>query len=312
MSSVIPDSITEIGGRVDNVHLFLILMMVFWFIACNVVMIYFMFRYRRKSEDQEVTPIKGHHLLEVAWTVIPTVLVLIIFYFGIDVWTDMRTPPENAMEIKVKAQKWSWSFTYPDGQNTAVDLYVPQGEPVKLIMNSADVLHSLFIPEFRVKEDVVPSMFTYLWFQADKPGVYNIFCTEYCGKDHSAMLGKVHVLDPETWERFQLRQPLDPNEVPKTPMENGRDLYTKRGCGGCHSTDGNTVVGPTFAGLFGREELMADGSTIVVDENYLAESIKYPKAKVVKGYPDNQMPSFDGQLDDDQISDIITFIKSLD
>lgn len=305
---------TEIGTRVDNVQIFLIFMMVFWFIACNAVLVYFMLKYRRKSLADRTPDLKGHHLLEIIWTVVPTILCVIIFLYGINVWEDLQTPPENAMDIQVEAQKWSWVFKYPDGRVTAEDLYVPEGKPVRLVMKSKDVLHSLFIPEFRVKEDVTPSIYTYLWFQGDVAGTYNIFCTEYCGKDHSAMLGKVHVLDMETWERFENKLPLDPNEVPKTPLEAGEELYVKRGCKGCHSTDGSKVIGPTFLGLYNRESVVTENGndiTIKADENYLVESINNPKAKLVKGYDPNAMPAFEGSLTDEDLNNLIAFIKTI-
>ncbi len=311
MSELFSGQVTELGGRVDTVQFFLILVMAFWFVACNAVLVYFMLKYRRKSPDQKVSNVKGNHLLEMAWTVIPTIMVIVIFVYGINVWTDLRTPPEDAMQINVTAQRWSWGFKYPNGRTTAGDLYVPQGVPVKLNMLSSDVLHSLFIPEFRVKEDVVPSLFTHLWFQAEKVGIYNLFCTEYCGDDHSAMLGKVHVLDPDTWERFEKNLPLDPNAVPLTPLENGKELFTKRACIGCHSIDGSPANGPTFLGIYGKQETLSDGSVITVDDNYIMESIKRPNVKLVQGYPTGLMPAFEGQLSDEDIADIITYIKTL-
>jgi cytochrome c oxidase subunit 2 len=310
--------VTELGARVDTVQLALILLMGFWFIACNAVMVYFLFRYKRKGPEDETSTARGNHMLEVVWTVVPTIIVVIIFVAGIDVWTDMRTPPENTMDIRVRGQKWSWTFIYEGNQNPELsgrvspsDLYIPAGVPVKFNMKSQDVLHSMFIPEFRVKEDVVPSQFTYLWFQADKPGVYNIFCTEYCGDQHSGMLGKVYVLDQAAWERFLANEPIDPKEKKRTPLENGEYLYVKYNCKGCHSIDGTANIGPTFQGLYGREEIMADNATITADDNYIMESIKQPEAKLVKGFAGGQMPAFEGLLTDDQIADIITYIKTL-
>ena len=320
MSSMFPNQVTELGARVDTVQFFLIAVMAFWFVACNAVMVYMLLKYRRTSDTQETSTVKGHHLLEMAWTIIPTIMVGIIFYFGINVWTDMRQPPEDAMEIRVQGQKWSWSFTYVDGpeslqgRNTAEDLYVPQGQPIKLTMKSADVLHSFFVPEFRIKEDVVPSLFTTLWFKADKAGEYNIFCTEYCGDNHSQMFGKVHVLDPETWLRFVNKEPLDPNDRPKTPLELGEELYVKRACKGCHSTDGLAIIGPSFKGLYGKtESVMINGveSQVTVDDNYIMESIKQPEAKLVTGYPAKTMPAYEGQLTDEDIANLITYIKTL-
>ena len=316
MSELFPRGITEIGDRVDNVQIFLIIVMVFWYIACNAVLVYFMFRYKRKGPDDKVSTIKGSHTLEWIWTLIPTVMCAIIFFYGVQVWEEMRTMPDDSESyvVEVTGKKWSWTFRHPDGRIEARDLYVPQGKKVKLKMNSLDVLHSFFIPAFRVKEDVVPSFYTYLWFKADKPGSYRVFCTEYCGDDHSVMMAQVHVLDPETWLRFENNEPLDPNKKILTPLENGEELYVKQGCNSCHTTDGAAAVGPSFAGLFGKEEvILVNGAEkmIEVDDNYLRKSIVNPNSEIVKGYPAGQMPAFEGLLSETDIADLITYIKSL-
>jgi len=331
MSSWIPDSVTELGGRADMVQLWLIILMVFWFVACNGAMIYFLMKYKRKGPDDKVLAVRGNHLLEIVWTVVPSIIVIIIFVAGIGVWTDLRTPPDDSFEIRVRGQKWSWSFEYIDpdheygenldGRIVPADLYVPVGRNIRFNMKSNDVLHSMFIPEFRVKEDVVPSMFTHLWFRAEVPGSYNIFCTEYCGDKHSGMLGKVHVLDEATWERFINNEPLDPRDRPLTPVESGENLYVKHNCKGCHSVDGTTTIGPTFKGLMAMQsrdfsnvkavDFTADGNREAAVENYIMQSIKQPESQLVKGFPAGQMPAFEGIITDNEIADIITYIKSL-
>ncbi len=327
MSELFP-YVTELGKDVDIIQIALIATMAFWFLACNAVMVYFLLKYRRKGPNDKVSTIHGNHTLEVVWTVVPTILCLIIFWVGMEVWDDMRTMPEDALEVKVNARKWAWTFTYSDpkgeyifdtpegevkldGKVVPGELYVPVGQKVKFTMTSEDVIHSMYVPEFRVKEDIVPSLYTYLWFQADKPGVYNIFCTEYCGDDHSGMLGKVHVLDMATWERFVRDQPLDPRDKKRVGAELGEYLYVQNNCKGCHTADGSKSVGPTFKNLIGRSELMEGDSTLVVDENYIRESILVPKAKIVKGYPSNQMTSFEGILSDKDIDAIIDYMKTL-
>jgi len=309
MSSVFPEYATEAARQVDHVQFFIFLVMAFWFIACNAVLVYFVFRYKRKGPDDKVSTVKGNHTLEVVWTVIPTILVLGIFYYGIKVWAGTRTMPDDkdAYVVDITGQKWSWSYRYPDGQTTDQDLYVPQGEVVKLRMNSLDVLHSFFIPEFRIKEDVVPSFYTYLWFKADRAGVYNIFCTEYCGNRHSQMLGKLHVLTPEEWAAFKAK---DYFEV-LTPLEHGKDLYVKKACVGCHTTDGSASIGPTFKGIIGRQETLTDGRTLTVDFDYIERSINKPDDEIVAGYPKGQMPAFEGQLTKQDIQDIYTFLETL-
>ena len=306
MSSLFPKSVTELGGQVDVIHLWLIAVMGFWFVACNGAMIYMLLRYREKGPNQKTSTVKGNHLLETAWTLIPTVICMFIFYYGVQAWSEMRTIPEGGYEVMVKAKKWSWTFTHPDGRIEAQNFYVPAGQPVKMTMKSVDVLHSFFIPEFRVKEDVVPSRYTQLWFQAEVPGTYNLFCTEYCGDDHSVMLGKVHVLDAEDWQKF-LADELFPT---LTPEEEGARLFTTNGCIGCHSTDGSANKGPTLKGLFGTEETLVGGAKVAVDEVYLEKSIRDPGADIVEGYPTNLMTTFD-YLGQEQIDNIIIFIKTL-
>lgn len=309
MDKLFMNGLTDLGGKVDQVQIFLIALMAICFIACNAALIYFMVRYRRKSDHDETSAISGNHLLEAVWTIIPTIVVLIIFVYGVRVWGEMRTPPADAMTINVTGVQWAWRFEYPDGRIEAEDLYVPKGQAIRLNMISGDVLHSFFVPEFRVKEDVVPSQYTQLWFRGDVEGSYNIFCTEFCGDNHSGMLGKVHVLGPEDWDRWVRRVP-DPDAVPLSPAERGNKLFAKWGCAGCHSVDGSANIGPTFQGLMGRSEVMASGETIVVDENYIMESINQPKKRVVAGYDPNQMPAFEGQLSQQDITDLIEFIKS--
>lgn len=302
-------TVTELGAHVDKVQAFIIAIMIFWFVACNAVLIYFMLRYRRRSKHDKVSTIKGNHTLEIVWTVIPTLLCFVMFYYGVVVWKDMRTPPEDAMDINVRGYKWGWEFSYPelDGRIEGNVFYVPVNTPVRLVMKSSDVLHSFFIPEFRTKEDVIPSMYTYLWFEAKETGTYNVFCTEYCGRNHSAMLAKLHVLSEEEWEAYTSG---DPNEG-LSPTELGQKLYVSRACSGCHSSDGSALIGPSFKGLYGREGQGQDGTSYKADENYIAESIKYPNKLVVTGFQGGQMPAYEGQLSDKEIEALIAYIKTL-
>ncbi len=311
MDKLFWNGLTDLGARVDNVQIFIIALMGVCFIACNAVLIYFMLKYRRKTDNDVTSTVSGNQLLEIVWTVIPAVIMLFVFWYGVTVWGDLRTPPENAMTINVTGVQWAWRFEYPDGRIEAEDLYVPKGEAIRLNMISSDVLHSFFIPAFRVKEDVVPSQYTQLWFQAEKEGSFDIFCTEYCGDNHSFMLGKVHVLGPEAWDRWVRRVP-DPNSIPLTPVQRGEKLFSKWGCAGCHSIDGSPNIGPTFKSLMGRAESMSDGQNIIVDENYIMESINQPDRQIVAGYPKGQMPAFEGQLSQQDITDIIDYIKSVE
>jgi cytochrome c oxidase subunit 2 len=276
--------------------------------ACLIVMwVWFCWRYRmRPGHAAEPSP-SHNDKLEVTWTVIPCVIFGIIFFFGFRGFMDMRNAPDDAYEIHVTAAKWSWSFRYPNGL-VMPELHVPVNRPVLLRQESSDVLHSLYIPAFRIKMDCVPGRYTYQWFEATKTGRYDLFCAEYCGTNHSNMYAPVFV---ETEEEFQAFLAKDPNEG-KPDVEAGEWLYTARGCSSCHSTDGTAKQGggPSFKGSFGTERRLQGGGTVIMDENYIRESILQPNAKIHDGY-EPRMPSFQGQINDDDLRRLIAFIKSL-
>lgn len=274
----------------------------------TIAMIYFAIKYKRKSEDDKTPVITHNNTLEITWSVIPLILVFIVFGWGYSGWLNLKAVPDNAYEIQVSAYKWGWTFSYENGAQVGNEVHVPAGRPVKLVMKSQDVLHSFFVPDYRVKQDVLPNRYTYVWFQAEEPGESQVFCTEYCGTSHSDMLAKVIVHSPDDFDNWLASQGSADSG---TPVERGENLLTLQGCITCHSVDGSEKIGPTFQGLFGREEVMTDGTTLTVDENYIRESILDPSAKIVQGYQ-NQMVSYEGRLSDDDISDIIEYIKTLD
>jgi len=304
----LPEAASSIASRVDNVIWFVTIISLVFFVFITALLVVFAIKYRRRSEDDETPYQVSHHTLEVVWTIIPSILVMVIFVYGFVVFEDLRTPPKDAMEINVTGKQWLWQFHYDNGKSTINELFVPEGRPVKLVMTSDDVLHSFFVPEFRVKQDLVPGMYTYLWFKAIKKGEFNIFCAEYCGTNHSGMLGKVKVLSPADFEKWKTSK--EELIAGANLVEAGAELYTKRACIGCHSIDGSPMVGPTFKGIFGRQETLADGQEITVDENYLRKSIYEPQAQVVKGYQPI-MPSFKGIISDNEVSALIAYMKSL-
>lgn len=305
--SWLPEAASSFAGRVDNVIWFVTLVSAFFFILISSLLVLYAVKYRRKSEDQVTPQYTSHHTLEVVWTVIPSIIVLFIFVYGLVVYDEMRLPPPDSIEIGVTGQQWLWKYSYDNGKTSVNDLYVPVNRPVKLVMGSDDVLHSFFVPAFRVKQDLVPGLYTYLWFKAIKEGEFDIFCAEYCGTSHSAMLGKVVVLSAEDYEQWMVAEETGTVE---NPIEFGAELYTKRGCVACHSISGAKGVGPTFKGLFGKTETLADGTTVSVDENYLRESIYEPQAKLVQGYAP-LMPSFKGMVTESEVGALIAYIKSL-
>ena len=245
--------------------------------------------------------------LEIFWTVIPLGLVAVIFYTSFTGYMEMRVAPKSAYDIRVTAAQWSWNFSYPDGYEDK-DLHVPVGEPVRLTMESLDVIHSLFIPAFRVKMDIVPGRYTTTWFTATAPGEYDLQCAEYCGTSHSDMVAKVVVLPPAEFRQW-LAEATEKAEQAH-PVELGRKIYNSR-CAVCHSIERDvTVRGPSLWGIYDQTHRFTDGTSARVDDEYLRESIENPSAKVREGFPD-QMPSFRGVLRGRQLAAIIEFIKSL-
>jgi len=308
VSSMLPVEASRTAPEVDSVFAFIFWICLAFFVLIVALTVLFVVKYRRRPGREEAEPSAHHNLaLELTWSVIPTLLVIVMFVFGFRAYLDMATPPADAYEIQVTAQKWKWSFTYPNGY---VDdtLHVPLDRPVRLVMSSVDVIHSLYVPAFRIKQDVVPGRYATEWFQATRRGEFPLFCAEYCGTGHSSMLSTVVVQPEEAFTKWLERASDFLNILP--PVEAGRKLYTVRGCAQCHSTDGSPKVGPSFKGLFGSVQTLSSGQKITVDENYIRESILEPAAKVVAGY-EPVMPTFQGRLKDKEISAIITYIKSL-
>jgi len=313
MRSWLPENASNLASGVDNVLLFVTVLSVFFFLLISAVLIGFAIKYRRKTEYDETPYITGNELLEVIWTVIPSVLLMIIFAWGYIEYRKMRHPPENAMEVNVIARQWLWQFDYYNGKKTINELYVQQDRPVRMVMRSDDVLHSFFVPAFRVKQDILPGNYTQLWFIPTKAGTFDLFCAEYCGTGHSKMLAKVHVLGPEAYAIWEKGIGIDEGTAVASslpPAEQGGELFNKRGCNACHSIDGSVLVGPSFKGLFGKDEKLTNGKTINVDENYLRESILQPQLNIVEGYQP-VMPAFEGILSDEEVTALIEYIKTL-
>jgi cytochrome c oxidase subunit II len=236
--------------------------------------------------------------------VIPTIICVFLFYYGWKGYIRMVTPPVKAVEVRVIAQKWNWTFTHTNGVSDA-NLHVPVDTPVRLVMTSTDVLHSFFVPALRTKQDVIPRRYTYAWFIATKPGVYRLYCTEFCGRDHSLMKVKVVVHTPGNYERY-LAESAEADQT-KPLDEIGAEQYVKRGCNNCHTLDGSPKVGPSFKDDYGST-FSFNGATVTVDDAYIRESLLQPQAKTRPGYPPS-MPTFQGQLKDRQIEGLIEFIK---
>ncbi len=279
---------------------------VFFLVGITVVMIYFLFRYSKKN-NPVATNIPHNTYLEIVWTVIPTILVLIMFWYGWTGYRPMLTAPDDAMEIDAIGQMWKWTFKYPDGK-TVDSLVIPLDKPVKLNLISKDVLHSLFIPAFRVKQDVVPGKDYMMWFTGQKLGTYDILCAEYCGQLHSYMLSTVSVVEQDDFDSWLVSSPDTSNE------HVGLTLLKNNACLSCHTRDGSRLVGPSFKDLIGRNEtIIKDGEKldIVVDKQYIINKIKNPKISGVDGYQSGLMTSYEDILSDEDIDNIIEYISTL-
>jgi cytochrome c oxidase subunit 2 len=244
----------------------------------------------------------------VSWIVVPTLLVLVVFFWGFRAYVSTHIPPPDAYQIEVNAQKWSWSFAYPNGTQTFGEIVVPEGQPIKLVMSSKDVLHSFYVPEFRIKHDVLPNRFTTVWFEAPRRGVYQVVCTEYCGTDHSNMGAKIRVVGRQEFNAFLRGEGpfAPPQDLP--PAELGESLYTGRGCQACHSIDGSAGVGPSWLGAWGAPR--PGSETGSVDDAYVIQSVLNPNAYMAPGFAGG-MPAYEGQLDEDQIRAIAAYMRVL-
>ena len=296
---------------VDAVFIFILVIAGFFFILTQGLLIYFAFRYRRRKGEPVNTPyITGNHALEIVWIVVPSLLLVGIFAYGLVVFLRMRTPLPGAAEVQVTASQFQWGFRYPDGRSSANELRLPLGKPVKLIMTSRDVIHGFFIPAYRQKQDVLPGSYTYLWLLPKRVGTFDIYCSQYCGTGHSLMRGTLIVMpeaEYQSWEQGE-RQKLQAGT--QSVAEKGKALFENAGCPGCHSIDGSPKVGPTLKGLFGSRVELSDGKTVQADEEYLRESIVDPNAKIVKGFQPI-MPTFKATLKDDEIAAVIAYLKEL-
>lgn len=295
------------AASVDNLFMFIVFLNIFFFILIAALIVMFVAKYRRKGPNDRVSQVTHNTALELTWSIVPLLILLVVFFWGFRDYMTATVAPGNAMEISITAEKWLWTFEYPNGMRSVGALYVPVNKPVRLIMQSKDVLHSFYVPGFRIKQDVLPNRYTDQWFEAKEPGIYQVQCTEYCGKGHSEMNAKIHVLTPAQYEDYL--ENGSPEERAMPAAELGKLLYTNVGCATCHSLDGTRGQGPSWKGIFGQEHAMSDGRKMLVDENYVRTSILQPQAMVVQGF-EGIMPTYQGLLRDYQIKALIEFIKS--
>ena len=299
-----PEQASTMAPRVDQLYFFLLGVSVFFATLILILIIAFAVKYRRRSDDEQPRPISGNLGLEILWTVVPLSLTLVMFVWGARLYFITFYPPSDALEINVVAKQWMWKVQHAEGRSEIDELHIPTGRPVKLIMTSQDVIHDFFVPAFRVKNDVLPGRYTTLWFEATKPGAYRLFCSQYCGTQHSGMIGHIIALEPAEFQTW-----LSGGAVAVSMATAGENLFRKLGCISCHAAN-DSGRGPSLAGLLGKAVRLQSGATLTADENYIRESILEPQAKIVAGYP-SIMPTFKGLISEDGIMQIIAYLKSL-
>ena len=300
-----PEQASEQAANIDALYFFLVAVSAFFSALIAVLIVFFAVRFRRRDETEVGEAIHGSLALELMWTFIPLGITMVMFVWGAVTFFHMTRPPQNAMEIYVVGKQWMWKLQHMDGAREINELHVPVGRPVKLIMGSEDVIHSFFIPSFRAKADVIPGRYNTMWFTPSKPGSYHIFCTQYCGTKHSAMIGTVTVMEPVDYQAW-----VASNLQGGTMAENGGRLFADLSCNTCHLDSGQQGRGPSLRNVYGRQVLLQRLETVVADDAYLRESILNPQAKIVSGFQP-LMPTYQGLISEEQILQLIAYLKSL-
>jgi len=299
-----PQQASEQAASVDALYFFLIAVSAFFTLLVGILVAVFAIKFRRRHDTEVGAAIHGSLALELLWTFIPLGITMVMFVWGAQMFFHMTRAPKGAMEIFVVGKQWMWKAQHMDGAREINELHVPVGRPVKLTMGSEDVIHSFFIPDFRVKADVVPGRYNTMWFTASRPGKYHIFCTQYCGTKHSAMIGTVTAMEPAEYQAW-----LGGGAGGGTMAENGAKLFADLSCNTCHLETGQGR-GPVLAGLYGKQVLLANGQTVAMDDAYIRESILNPQAKVAAGFQPI-MPTFQGLVTEEQLLQLIAYVKSL-
>jgi cytochrome c oxidase subunit II len=299
-----PEQASTFAERVDALYYYLLSVSGFFTLLIFALIFLFAIKYRRRSEDERPRPILGSLPLEVVWIAIPFILVMVMFGWGASLYFTAFSPPADALEIFVVGKQWMWKVQHPEGRREINELHVPIGYPVKLTMTSQDVIHSFYVPAFRIKMDAVPGRYTSTWFQASKTGTFHLFCAEYCGTAHAGMGGQVVVMRPSEYEQW-LR-----TGAPEEPLAAaGERLFQQLGCSGCHSPN-SIVRAPPLEGIYGKPVPLQSGHVVTADESYIRDSILLPQKDVVAGYAP-VMPTFQGRISEEELIQIIAYIRSL-
>jgi cytochrome c oxidase subunit II len=298
-----PEQASSVAPLVDGLYLFLVAITGGVSLLIWLVIFYFAIKYRRRPDNELAQEQEPPAILEMAWTVIPLIIFIGIFVAGAWVFLRMQVIPRDAIEIYATGRQWMWKFQHPTGQREINELHVPVGRAVKITMASEDVIHSLWFPVFRVKADVLPNRYRTMWFEATKTGRFHIFCAEYCGTSHSGMIGSVIVMEPTDYQRWLA------GGTEGSLASQGEKLFQKYACNTCH-LDNGTGRGPMLAGSYGKTRSLADGSSVVIDDNYIRESILQPQKKISAGFQP-VMPTFQGQVSEEDLIRLLAYVKSL-
>ena len=299
-----PDQASTFAPELDLLYFFVVIVSTFFLVLIAVLIYAFAVKYRRRSDDERPDLIHGSLPLEIAWSVIPLALMMIMFGWGTWLFFKVYQVPEGALEINVVGKQWMWHIQHPTGQREINEMHMPIGRPIKLTMASEDVIHDFYIPEFRVKNDVIPGRYTTMTFEASKTGEFYLFCAEYCGTEHSRMVGRIIVLEDREYQDWLAGGVSD-----ETPEEAGARLFSALNCVTCHGDVAN-ARGPALTGLFGEEISLTTGQRVIMNEEYIRESVLSPRAKIVAGYP-SIMPTYQGQITEANLLNIVAYIKSL-
>jgi len=299
-----PAQASTFAPKVDSLLAFLLLITTFFSLLIALLIIFFAVKYHHKTNANRQNPVDSHLVLELVWTAIPLGIVMVVFVWGARVFYEMKTIPEQALEVTVIGKQWMWKIQHPEGPREINALHIPVGVPVRLTMISEDVIHDFAVPAFRIKHDVLPGMYTKQWFQPTKTGQYRFFCDQYCGTSHAEMIGMIIVMTPIDYEHW-----LSGGPQGISPAEAGNVLFhTKFNCVSCHKPEGNGQ-GPSLKGIFGRMVDLQSGKTVLADEAYIRDSILHPNAEIVKGYKP-LMPTYEHQIDETEITQLLAYIKS--
>jgi cytochrome c oxidase subunit 2 len=299
-----PEQASSMAARVDEFYLFMCLVTAFFTVTISATVIYFAVRYRRRSPDERPGEIHGSMALELTWTIIPLLITVVMFVWATLLFFAQQRTPDDAIQVTVVGKRWMWKLQHMTGQREINELHVPVGKPVRLLLTSEDTIHSFYVPAFRMKKDAVPGRYNETWFRATKPGKYHIFCAEYCGTEHSGMIGWVYAMEPVAYQQW-----LSGGPPPVSLVDAGQKLFIERNCATCHTPQG-AGRGPILNGLPGSKVLLQGGQETVADDTYLRESILIPAARIVSGYQP-VMPTFQGQLGEEDVAALIAYIKSL-